>query len=460
MSSLRAALAASLVVLGVTASAAQAQDPVVPAGPDAFTSSNVEYLGSIKADIGLTTGARVVGNKLYVTSGKNLGIFDITDPANPVRVGLLPNVAWENEEVPTNGKILGFGSDFYNATLNGCIQAMKLTGCTQFFDVRDPANIKELPSVPAANHTVECVLDCTWFYGSAGSIIDARGALDGKAPTLAGNWKTELKTQGVNEASCHHMRELRPGIILTACRPFAVISVLDEHGGSPQHPKVLYTGQAAKFVHSARWPRGGTDDLALIGGEENFTARCENNNSEFSTYSAKAINEGESTEFAGPLDQIVPTNGVYADGHAPAGELGCSVHWFQEHPTFHNGGLVALSEYENGVRFEQVTPNGKITEVGYFIAVGGSSSSPKWAPDGKTVYSIDYHRGIDILRWTGDTTYVPNKHGKVKKGKNTSRRSARVMRNLPAFDRTGLIKQLRAQGWVPNYCRLIAQREN
>ena len=50
------------------------------------------------------------------------------------------------------------------------------------------------------------------------------------------------------------------------------------------------------------------------------------------------------------------------------------------------------------MRFEQINPDGKITEVGYFIAVGGSSSSPKWAPDGKTLYSIDYHRGIDILR--------------------------------------------------------------
>ena len=55
---------------------------------------------------------------------------------------------------------------------------------------------------------------------------------------------------------------------------------------------------------------------------------------------------------------------------------------------------------------------------------------------------------------------MPNAAGKVKKGKDTSRQSTRTMRRLPAFDRTGLITQLRAQGWVPNYCRLIAQREN
>ncbi|MCW2991285.1 MAG: hypothetical protein JWM73_1879 [Solirubrobacterales bacterium] len=466
MSFPRAALAASLAVAALAPAAASA-DPTVPAGPDAFTSPNVEYLGSIKEDVGMTTGARVVGNRLFVTSAKNISVYDITNPADPKRVGnLRVNMAWENEEVPTNGKILGYGSDFFNATVDGgCVQALAVDGCTQFFDVRDPSNIKALPAVPTANHTVECVLDCTWFYGSAGSIIDARGALDGKAPKEVGNWKTEAAAQGVTEKSCHHVREISPGIVLTACQPFTVMSVLESDGGSPDHPKVLYTGAAAKFVHSARWPRQGTDDLALIGGEQNFTGRCERNNSEFSTYSAKAINEGESTEFQGPLDQIVPTNGVYADGHAPAGELGCSVHWFQEHPSFHNGGLVALSEYENGVRFEQVGADGKITEQGYFIAVGSSSSSPKWAPDGKTVYSIDYHRGIDILRYNGDT-YVPNAAGKVKhskgkvRGTNGAPIPARVTARLSRFDRSGILSELRAAGWVPNYCRLIARRES
>jgi hypothetical protein len=458
MRSLHAALAASLVVAGLAGAGSAAADPTVPALPDAFTSSNVEYLGSIKEDVGLTTGARIVGNQMFVTSAKNISIYDISDPASPKRMGQLKaNVSWENEEVATNGKILGFASDFYNVSTEGCLQAMRVTGCSQFFDVRDPANIKALPSVPKANHTMECVLDCTYFYGSAGSIIDARGALDGVAAKEVGNWKTEVTKQGIAAGSCHHMRELSPGIVLTACQPFAVLSLLAKDGGSPEHPKLLSFGKAAKFVHSARWPRAGTDDLVLIGGEENFTARCENNNSEFSTYSAKKVLAGESNEFEGPLDQIVPKNGTYTDGQAPAGALGCSVHWFQEHPTFHNGGLVALSEYENGVRFEQVQPNGKITEVGYFVSAGSSSSSPKWAPDGKTVYSIDYQRGIDILRYKGDT-FVPTAAGKVKKGKDTSRAAARDMGRLPRVSDAALLSQLRAVGWTPGFCLLAAQR--
>jgi hypothetical protein len=229
----------------------------------------------------------------------------------------------------------------------------------QLFDVRDPANIKQVGTIPIANHTAECVLNCQYFYGRAGTIIDARGVLDGTPPKVIGNWISELRAQGVDERSCHHIREIRPGVLLTACQPFAAISVNAEDGGSPAHPKVLYTGQAAKFVHSARWPREGADRFVMIGGEQNFTGRCERNNSEFSVYSADEVLAGRSTQFAGPLAQVPPAgNGVYADGKPVAGVLGRSVHWFQEHKSFRTGGLVAISEYEDGVRFLQIKPDG------------------------------------------------------------------------------------------------------
>lgn len=459
---LRAAVAAAL--LAVCTPAAWAQT-TLPASGDAFTSPNVKYLGSIKDDVGLTTGAKIIGNRMFVTSGKNISIYDISVPAKPTRVGLLKvNASWQNEEVPTNGKVLAVASDTYNLSAEGgCLQALRVTGCTQFFDVRDPGNIKELPAFPKSNHTVECVLDCAYFWGSGGAIIDASKILDtpAVAPKEIGNWKTAAKNQGATQSECHHIRELRPGVVLTACRPFTVLSINSEDGGSPANPKVLAKGKAAKFVHSARWPNAGTDDMVLIGGELNLTARCEFNDSEFSTYSAKAVNTKTSNEFEGPLDQYVPTNGTYVDGGAPAGELGCSVHWFQEHPTFKNGGLVALSEFENGVRFLQVTPQGEIKEQGWFVSLGSSSSSPKWAPDGKTVYSIDYHRGIDILEYTGQL-YVPDAQGRVvpEKGRTAGTSAGPPARALRAGRRgqEGTVARLRMQGWSPAFCQLSARR--
>ena len=104
------------------------------------------------------------------------------------------------------------------------------------------------------------------------------------------------------------------------------------------------------------------------------------NNSEFSVYSAKKVLSGRSNKFEGPVDQVPPAgNGFYADGKPVAGALGCSVHWFQEHPTFHNGGLVAISEYEDGVRFLQIKRDGSIKEQGYFLSLGSSSSRDRWS---------------------------------------------------------------------------------
>src|SRR3954469_20001577 len=347
---MRPALLALFVSLIAVSSASAAT-------PDAVMSSNVEYLGSIQQDVGLTAGAKVVGDRLFVTSGKNLSIYDISDPAAPKALGALHvNIAWENEEVPTNGKVLAVASDFYSAGVPECVAALAPTGCVQLFDVRDPADVRQVATIPIANHTAECALDCQYFYGQAGTIIDARGVLDGAKPQVIGNWIDELAAQGVQESDCHHIRELRPGILMTACQPLINAS----EGGSPAHPKVLYTGEAAKFVHSARWPREGSDKFVLIGGEQNFTGRCERNNSEFSVYSAESVLAGTSTQFAGPLAQVPPAgNGVYADGKPVAGALGCSVHWFQEHPTFHDGGLVACPSTRTASASCRSSPTGR-----------------------------------------------------------------------------------------------------
>jgi hypothetical protein len=456
-----------MIATAVAVLAALSAAPIAAAnksGPDWVSSDNVQYLGSIKQDIGLTTGAKVVGDRLFVTSGKNITVYDISRPEKPQTLGSMKvNVAWENEEVPTNGKVLAVASDFYSATPS-CLTALRATGCVQFFDVRDPANIKEVGSIPVANHTAECILDCQYFYGRAGTIIDARGILDGTPPTVAGNWIEELKSQGVDSKSCHHIREIRPGVILTACRPFSVITVNaeDAPGASPEHPKVLYTGESDAFVHSARWPRGGRDKFVLIGGETNFTGRCNGANGEFRTYSAESVQAGRSTTFDGPLAHLQPAgNGTYVDGKPPANHLGCSVHWFQEHPSFKNGGLVALSEYEDGVRFLQIKRNGQIEEQGFFAPLGGSSSSPKWAGRGDVVYSLDYDRGIDIIRWRGQH-YWPKANGPGLKRERGRVRGTNGQSKLPALTsqqaarHAGLADQLLSQGWSPGICQLAA----
>ena len=428
--SLARALLLTLVALVALAPAASAQQLN---GPDFVASDNVEYLGRLPIT-GDGTGARIIGKYMYVTSSKSLDIYDIqTDPAHPALVGReTQNVQFENEEVPTNGRLLGISSDLVQSRPE-CVAANATAppsthsagNCLSLYDVRDPANVKELPAVAGAgDHTSACVLDCQYLYGSRGTITDARGALDGQQAKVIGNWYDGLGKNFKNSkgeavtftSNCHHVREIQPGIILGSCQPLILMSVRPEDGADILHPKLLAYGTNAdnRFIHSSRWPNGGTDKFVLVGGEKNFQPQCADTSDigAFMVWDGSSVIDGrggfnKGTQFK-LLSEVRPKNGAYADGHSPYNALGCSVHWFEEHATFHNGGLVALAEYENGTRFEQITPEGKIVEQGYFLPINGSTSAPHWNPyDPNIVYLIDYERGIDVLRWKGKT-YAPD----------------------------------------------------
>jgi hypothetical protein len=367
-------------------------------------------------------GARVVGNYLYVTSTKDLEIFDITNPEDPQMVGSVTvNVEFENEEVPTNGKLLGISGQTPTVNSGGVCPSVypiaSSSGCLALYDVRDKENPTLLTNVlDAGDHTSTCVLDCTYLYGSAGSVTDATKVFDdGHVATKIGNWQDSATIPDFNGPDedgklvdgCHHVQEIEPGILLGVCQPTILMSVRAEDGGSILAPKVLATAanEDGRFIHSAHWPRAGADRTMLSGGETNFQPTCGPDNGAFMTWDAShAKIDGT---YSGPLDEYRPQNGDYLDSNPPTQILGCSVHWFEEHPTYKDGGLVALAAYENGTRFLQIGTDGKITEQGFFVPLGGSTSAPHWAPGGSdVVYAVDYERGLDVLKYSGEH-YVP-----------------------------------------------------
>src|SRR4051794_32677151 len=305
------------LLLAVAACLALAATASAQVGPDYVTSDNVEYIRSIKLDVGQTTGARIVGNRLYVTGAKNMSIYDISTPDDPQLLGTLNvNLAWENEEVPTNGKILGISNDWFDLMPSCGVDGITGLRCLQLFDVRDPAHVKELPAVPdSGDHTSECVLDCTYMYGSAGSITDLRGVLDGATPKRLGDWRTavsaQLKQRGLpNVSSCHHVREIRPGYLFAACEPFVFMRVVGKDA-SITSPVVLAAKRNpdGRFVHSVRWPREGRDKFAFEGGETNFKGHCDGtSNGAFATLDASKT--GKTGTFAGPLSEYRPKNGI------------------------------------------------------------------------------------------------------------------------------------------------------
>jgi hypothetical protein len=392
--------------------------PVV--GPDYVASPNVSLLHRIPLPAD-GVGARVVGNFLYVTSTKDLEIYDISTPTSPVQVGAVNlDVEFENEQVPTDGSLLGISGQTSTVTVAGpCTPAATTpstykANCLALFDVRHKATPVQVAAVGGAgDHTSTCLTvagqSCAYFYGSSGRVTDARQALTRhRATLLSTNWQTALKARyGVTEASCHHQVQLRPGVLLTACQPMALISVNQADGGSITRPALLATADYSRapddrtrFIHGVEWARGGTDKIMLSGGETNFTGVCTPTAGAFSTFLVGGTAQHPSFTFA---DQVRPHSGQYVDGNPPDGgySFGCSSHWFEPQPAFHNGGLVALASYENGTRIKRISSSGKITEVGFFEPLGGSTSAPHWAKDGRTIYAIDYHRGIDVLHYNG-----------------------------------------------------------
>ena len=415
-----------------------------------ITSENVKFVKNI-AEASDGVGARVVGNRLFVTTTKDLLVYDITDPVNPKNIGgINANISFENEEVPTNGKLLGVSGQIGGCSpVGGPVVPPNVTNCLVIYDVsksEDPRVVKVVPG--AGDHTQTCIYDCQYFIGDSGTIVDARDPANATVLRYTENQGTDPDKQkgdkirwtdalGELDRGCHYQVEVRPGVVAAACQPMHVVSMNAEDGGSITQPKVLAryrhelgpredppyysSGEPTenpdpgvrRFIHGFRWPNAGGDKFAFAGGETNFNARCSDRVGAFMVFDTRTPSpQGDFTQ----TDQVFPQQGNYVDGSGRGQTqiLGCSAHWFEEHPTFKNGGMVALAEYEQGTRFLQVTPEGRIRQLGYALPIGGSTSAPHWAPDGRTVYNIDYTRGLDVLRYEGPLV-VPDEQGNVER---------------------------------------------
>ncbi|MEO6203849.1 MAG: hypothetical protein ABIO67_00465 [Mycobacteriales bacterium] len=117
-----------------------------------FASANIEWLGNVALHAD-TAGAHLLGGYLYVTSSHELTIYDVRVPASPTLLSTLPIPQmpyFAEEDVDTNGSILLIGT----------------YGLLLVIDVRDKAHPAVLSTLQGGDeHTITCVLDCTWGYG-------------------------------------------------------------------------------------------------------------------------------------------------------------------------------------------------------------------------------------------------------------------------------------------------------
>lgn len=365
-------VAAALAVLGVMVPAA------APAAPSAggLASDNVTYVTTIPFDAGGATGARLYGKHLYVAGARGFSIYDVSVALAPQLVSYTPDTGFPAEDVDTNGEILLF-------------QDQQLRHRLHVFDVENKTSPQQVAEVTGVNdHTFTCVFDCRYAYGAGGTILDLR---DPAAPKWVGTWS------GTNPGFSFDTTEVSPGMVLTASR---IIYLLDARK-DPADPTVVASGTTDdnRLIHSVRWPNRGKDDFILVQGETPLSRTCNENSGAFMTWDASHWRKTHTFQM---IDEFRVVNGNMVDGNPPANVLGCTNLWFQEHPEFRDGGIVAAAFFEHGTRFLRVAKNGKISEVGYFTPFGGEAAAAYWLTD-EIVYSIDLTRGIDILRFDANS---------------------------------------------------------
>lgn len=352
------------------------------AGPSSggMASDNVEFIRHIPLSID-GVGGRLVGKYFYTNDQNKIMIFDVSEPENPALTGVLPmpqEWLFSREDLDTNGKIMPVPNT--------------VAGRLYIVDVRDkssPEIISELPG--AQSHTSSCVLNCKWVYNSNGQIVDIRKPRNPKL--METKWGDGKPAQ-----SGHDVTEIAPGLVLTSSNP---ILLLDARR-NPKKPKLLATSvldPETSTMHSVAWENRGRDRFFLAGSETNLRPRCGGNNGAFMTWDAS---KWKRTHTFTKIKSFQVENGTFADGRPTVNYAygGCSAHWFQAHPNFRNGGLVAAAFFEHGTRFLKVSRKGKIKEVGWFMPWGGSTGAAYWITK-RIVYAVDYDRGIDIIRFTG-----------------------------------------------------------
>jgi hypothetical protein len=372
------------IALGLAAAPAHADDPL-PAG---VTSADVEHVRHVPIRGGATS-AEVVGKRLYVVGWSTLAIFDVSDPADPKPLSEVPlGFQFPHEDVDTNGRVLVLAETTLAGAPPRPADAVPAVARFHVWDVRDPRNPREVATLASnGDRSLTCVFNCAYAYGASGTILDLA---DPANPRVVGNWGT-----GKPAARGFDVTEVAPGRVLTATRPMMLLDARDD----PLAPALVATGEDnVRTAHATQWPSGGHDRFMLSSVETFGKPRCDADSGPLITWDAASAAAG-TIEI---VDELRLSNGTAADGRPVANKLACSAHAFDAHPDFRDGGIVALGHFDHGTRFVRVGPDGRMSEVGWFMPTSGQTFQARWASE-EVVYGLDLERGIDVLRYTGST---------------------------------------------------------
>jgi hypothetical protein len=431
----------ALCATGFSAAPAATPPTVSPAvdlsvpGPGVLISENVDYVATIPLDSpGVGGKFRTVDGVPYyfVTGEKGLSIYDVTDPGLPLLVSVTPFPHSQNEDL----SVADDGSRVVISADGGLPIPVLINQGVHVFDTSDLAAPVKLASLSGSAHTTECADPaCEWLYTSNGTILDATFA---NGPTIVevGRWNLDRAGEAVGGRHALHRDEA--GLVISDSSPRLVLDPRPHVGADGTEygyarPELLALGSRRDTVdnrlqhnndrpNALTWePRdpadpadaydepvvpedGGTftlpegslrdGEILIANSESNINPTCSMSGA-LSTWDVRDHDRGRAPV---QLDVFHPAAGTWADGSPALAASGCSGHWFDV-----AGPYVAASWYEHGVHiFEVGLDTGAITEIGFFQPVTTIAGQSQWHVDEEGtmwIYSADYARGIDILRF-------------------------------------------------------------
>jgi hypothetical protein len=344
---------------------------LAPAGVAGNAPAGVTLIGVI-ATGGPITGAVQDGRYLYVAGHTSISIYDTIEPTAPelLAVRTNPHLIY-GELLSTGGEVLLLNGGFIGPTLD-------------VWNVEDKSNpvlagtVQWLP-----DEHVSCLLECTWAYGSDGSIVDLR---DPTAPDLQDtNWKVEV---GIGSKPMHRVDEFRPGFMATAPRSGPPL-VLDVR--RPLKPRIVATTKVPRVVPNlflySEWANGGRDRF-LISSTENGGC-TENHQGALVTFDTRGWPDDDSFELV---------DSYRYRGRTDSDDDSCQAYYFSLHPDFDDGGLALLPNGLEGTRIIEIDEGGEIEEVDSFVLPSSNVWLAFWM-DEEIVYALNQTGEIYVLRY-------------------------------------------------------------
>ena len=389
----------SLALVPATTSGAQIELPTDPTG--LLASPNVTLLGTLPGPG--VIGARFQDGVMFVTGTSGLTTFDVSEPASPTLLGALPLPHFENEDVDLGGDILLISND-----------AAESTGILYVIDISNPAapalvsttHMGGDPISGGPGHTASCVLDCRFAWVTDGGGIRVIDLRDPAAPVTTGTFATPVGGDVVT----HDVQVDGDGLVwVVGFDGTAAYRLPPGYDGQGLGELVAMTDETSRstyfeelglgdgsnpndFIHHNSHRRGG-DDVLFVTEEDYARPGCRGAGS-FQSWSVPVDAEGNPTgDELSILDMW--TTELLADTFQPAAL--CSAHYFDLRRN-----LVAQGWYEQGVRFLDAHDPADIRQVGYFVPPTSATWAAYFAPtdsSGEIVYSLDFSRGIDVLRF-------------------------------------------------------------